>query len=423
MKKLVVALLASELHNHLPRGVPRVARGLSEQLCCFNRLETICLTRRIPNQLESTYEYGNLCNWLKSHPLQVPLHQKILDSPEILFPNILPPFVLKKYHHMKSFFNRIQKRVVSKPQKPYISLNDIDIVLSFNPFSDFWNLPVENHSALAIGWFHDAIPIRINEGRYWRLDNYLSAISRMVLKASKIVCVSQSSENDLNNFFPNSLGKTTVIYNGHDIKRFQAPIAQTPDLNPIIKKFKIKAGTPYFVAVGKIEERKNIRNIIKAAIFLKNKSPSYNFQVLVIGDKRLKKDFSSLLSQLKGTAPIVFTGYLEDEIVATLLSLATAFLYPSLWEGFGIPMLEAMSAGTIVITSDISAMPEIAKNCAIYCDPYDPIDIANAMEQSLLMTATERKRMADQGRIHASNFTWNNSAKTLMELFDEITST
>jgi len=107
-------------------------------------------------------------------------------------------------------------------------------------------------------------------------------------------------------------------------------------------------------------------------------------------------------------------------MVVNLMHRATGFLFPSLWEGFGIPNLEAMTAETLVITSDLGPMPEVCAEHVLYCDPYDHRSIAKKMHQALKMPREERKTRIEAAKLYASQFTWAKAAHKIMTKIEEL---
>ena len=187
--------------------------------------------------------------------------------------------------------------------------------------------------------------------------------------------------SDLHAFFPRARGKTCVIYDGHDVSRFQAssPIpAPRGEGAGLLVDLGLDRGLPYIVTLGGIEPRKNTINMLRACIHLRKHRPELPFQLILVGEVHALPGFALQVERARQFLPVVHAGYQSDEDVARLLAGARALLFPSLWEGFGIPQLEAMTAGALVITSDLASMPEVCGEHAIYCDPYEPADIAAA---------------------------------------------
>jgi glycosyltransferase involved in cell wall biosynthesis len=147
--------------------------------------------------------------------------------------------------------------------------------------------------------------------------------------------------------------------------------------------------------------------------------PRLEFQLVFAGDASTDRGLARLLKRVQRTLPVNLLPYTSDSDAAILTAQARGFLYPSLWEGFGIPPLEAMSAGTLTVVGDVSSMPEVSGPCAIYCDPYDVHEMADAFYQALTMDDKRRKRRIADAREHAAQFAWTRTAKKLLSVIDE----
>ena len=490
MKKRI-GIMASSLQSRYPRGVHRVARSITERLAVSDEYDFICLTSRLVNQYEITYNSYNLSEWLKYNPLKIEFFQKrgllyllkkginriaTLLLPPILiaffylptkllikqlysvfvnkkgFPSVktayldkillnniflinltkilknfikttivllCPPIFFPLFDWVFGYEEYILENDKSNLKGELITLNDLDLVISFELFEEIWQLPIETYSTKFVCWMYDAIPLRINEGIYWQPDRFANFLSKVMLNADKIICISSSTEKDIKTFKNESFNsQTSVIYLGHDIERFSGQ-SDSQEIDKILTGFGIDVNTPYLICLGAIEPRKNIVNILRACILLRTSAPNLDFQLVMVGQEGGQTGFYQLIEQARQYMPVTYTGYTSDEVVAALLSRAKVFLYPSLWEGFGIPILEAMTSGTIVVTSDVSSLPEVCGKHAIYCDPYAPQDIAKAIRYCLEMPVEEMKKMVEEARIHASQFTWDKATEKFMDIVRE----
>lgn len=222
-------------------------------------------------------------------------------------------------------------------------------------------------------------------------------------KANTIVFPSQSTKNDYENYYKIK-NKYSVIPLG---------------FNKIAASSKKKFDFDYFLFVGRLELRKNIQNIIKSySIFRENNgsgsklvlagSPGYGYKnILQEIDKfdTIKKD-------------VILTGYIAENELPSLYENSISLLFPSLYEGFGLPILEAMSYKTPVITSDSSSMAEIAGNAALLVDPDNPDSIAKAMD-SVYHDKTLRSDLISKGLKNIEKYSWLKSAEILLELIKE----
>lgn len=168
-------------------------------------------------------------------------------------------------------------------------------------------------------------------------------------------------------------------------------------------------GREYFLFIGGIHPRKNLMNLLKAFSLFKKWQKS-NMKLLVAG--RLAWQYEDLVEKLKTykyREDVVMLDYVSDEQLAKLTASAYALVYPSLFEGFGLPILEAMQAGTPVICSNTSSMPETAGDAALYADPNDPDAIAKQM-LALYKDESLRNTQIEKGIQHAAQFNWDKTA-------------
>ncbi|HCR52241.1 TPA: hypothetical protein DIV48_01165 [Candidatus Kaiserbacteria bacterium] len=239
----------------------------------------------------------------------------------------------------------------------------------------------------------------------WFLDFFSRLSFRM---ARKIITISHATRQDLIQQYGVPAGKIEVIYPGR--KEFSL-IAEKPiDVPP----------RGYFLFVGTTKERKNVLNLIRGFANISARVP----QDLVVAGRC---DFSSLYGRnvaafvaeknLKNR--IHFLGPISDEVLAFLYRNAIAFAFPSAFEGFGMPVVEAMSEGTPVLTSNVSSLPEAAGDAALLVDPFDPQAIGNALLR-LARDPGLRQAMIEGGRKHAARFSWETSAKRFLDVLSAL---
>ncbi|HMQ06526.1 MAG TPA: glycosyltransferase family 1 protein, partial [Saprospiraceae bacterium] len=231
-------------------------------------------------------------------------------------------------------------------------------------------------------------------------------IPRYLEKARKIGSVSQTTKKDIMRFYDVSEKKIFVAGNGPT-----PGFSKIPDYKVVEVKQLISKGKPFFIYVGAMHPRKNISGIIKAYNRYRELC-NHEYRVLVLAG-RLAWKYRHILHEHKKSPfkdDIIFTGHVTDP--STLMGAADALLYPSLAEGFGIPILEAMSCEVPVITSSLSAMPEIAGDAALLVDPHHIESIANAM---LTITNDERLRndLIEKGKKRVLSFSWENTSQKI----------
>lgn len=179
-------------------------------------------------------------------------------------------------------------------------------------------------------------------------------------------------------------------------------------------KYKYTEGREYFIYTGSVHPRKNLINLLKAFSLFKKRQRS-NWKLVLAGRIAWKNAaFTQLLQTYKYKDDVVLTGYLPEEELATLLGASYALVYPSIFEGFGVPVLEAMQSGVPVLTSANTAMQEVAGEAALYFDPTKPASIA---EQLMLIYKDEhlRRALIEQGLERATSFSWNHTAEALWQ--------
>lgn len=238
-------------------------------------------------------------------------------------------------------------------------------------------------------------------------------------RADKIITVSEFSKQEIIKYLHIEASKITVMPNGVDHKFFYPRSVQ--QINKVKEKFHIKQ--EYFLYLGTLEPRKNIERLIKAYSELLRKSYSSQIPQLVLagGKGWMYESIFLIVQELKLEEKVVFTDYIENEEVPALMSGAKAFVFPSLYEGFGMPPLEAMACGTPVITSNVSALPEIGKDAAILINPYSIEEITQAM-QRILEEKSLKEELVQAGIKKAKTYTWANAAEILIQVYQELLS-
>lgn len=218
-----------------------------------------------------------------------------------------------------------------------------------------------------------------------------------VKKAAQVICVSEHTKKDLISFYPEVESKTTVVLNGfRSSKKLK------------VAGYRVQDKRPYILFVGTIQPRKNITTLIEA--FDKFVVTHPNFELKIVGKKgwlyteTLKRiEASPAINQIK------YFGFVEDLELEKLYENAYATVLPSLYEGFGLPILEAMSHGSPVIASNSSSIPEIGGDAILYCDPDDSKTVVDALEQ--LMDIKLRKSLQLKANEQLKKFSWDKCAK------------
>lgn len=199
-------------------------------------------------------------------------------------------------------------------------------------------------------------------------------------------------------------------------KRFRK-INDKEKINEVLKKHKIS--DPYICYLGTIEPRKNLMNLFEAFNALKKQEKIPHKLVLIGKDGWFFEEIYKKAKELGIEKEIIRTGFVSDNDIPYILNGADVFTYPSFYEGFGLPVLEAMACGTPVVTSNVSSLPEVAGNAAKYADPNKQDDIAQQI-LSFIKSKEEREKYSKLGLERASTFSWQKCAKKHLEIYESL---
>ncbi len=237
---------------------------------------------------------------------------------------------------------------------------------------------------------------------------------RFAKKATRICTVSEFSKQDICQTYGISPSKIDVVYNGAS-----SIFHPATDEIKLATKAKYSQGYEYFVYVGALQPRKNIRRLLLAFDAFKSSTNSET-RLLIVGRKAWKtEDIEVTFDNMKHKVSVLFTGRIPDEELANVFGSALALIYVPYLEGFGIPILEAMQCGTPIITSNITAMPEVAGNAGILVNPLDIDAISDAMK-SLDNDASLRTERSKNGLIQAQKFSWEKTAHLLWDSIQKV---
>ncbi|HKK89384.1 MAG TPA: glycosyltransferase family 1 protein [Saprospiraceae bacterium] len=245
---------------------------------------------------------------------------------------------------------------------------------------------------------------------------YRKMTPRIISGSDRVVTVSEFSKKEICSTYSINPDKVDVVHNGFT-SNFK-PLTQE-EKEKICKEY--SEGQPYFLFVGSIHPRKNIERLIGAFEMFKEQTGS-PMKLFLAGRWAWKsEDIREKYQQSAYKEDIVATGYISEKTLGKLMSGARAFCYLSLYEGFGIPILEAMAAGIPVVTSSISSMPEVAGDAALYADPMDEKDMSRQM-QRLATDEKLRHQLIEKGFERINHFDWDRSADQLYHILKELVS-
>ncbi len=246
------------------------------------------------------------------------------------------------------------------------------------------------------------------------LVNYLNqVVPWSVERATHILADSYATKLDLVRLWGVSEQKITVLYSGVDVS-FR-PISDHARLTAVRQKYGL-GSAPYLIAVGTIQPRKNYQMLIRAFAPIARRT-AHNL-VIVGGKGWLYDDILAEVTAQNLQGRVIFTGFANDGDLPALYSGATLFLFPSLYEGFGLPLLEAMACGVPVLTSNASCLPEVAEGAAVLLPPNHTAVWTEAM-QALLDDPVQRAQLVTAGYGQARQFTWQKSARKLLNIYHQ----
>ena len=279
---------------------------------------------------------------------------------------------------------------------------DIYLALSFLDFP-FW---VKAPKVLIV---YDLTTFRYPEHLGEKISADFNQKTKLACQAAdKIIAISKATKNDLIELLKIPPGKIEVIYPGRTDFR-----SVSKSLPSGLKK------QAFILTVGTIEPRKNLEGLFKAyALLPPNLQEKYPLAVVGAEGWQTAKIFNTF-NRLNLGGKVKFLGYVSDEVLARLYREAAVFCYPSLYEGFGFPVLEALSFGTPAVISRTSSLPEVAGRGALYVDPQDPKSISGGLER-LLEHKEEAEGLRKLALIEAQKFSWEKTAHETLKVFERI---
>jgi glycosyltransferase involved in cell wall biosynthesis len=290
-------------------------------------------------------------------------------------------------------------------------LRKLNVNIVFEPahFGPF-NLPKK---VKRVAMIHDLTPILFPQ--FHRFHSQLLQrifLKKILKKTDLILSNSNHTKCDIERIYPFTSTKIKSILLGRN-EKFKPVENQMA-----IQHFQIRK--PYFLCVGTIEPRKNHKTLLKAfeQYQLFNKRAA---QLVITGGKGWKSDdFYQEIEKHPFKKDIILTGYISEDFLLELYSHSLAMIYPSLYEGFGFPILEALSSGTICISSNTSSMPEVGGDAALYFNPLETSELLELMKKVSQFTVEQRKTIINKGLEQANNFSWKEYAKEFDKMMSEL---
>lgn len=262
---------------------------------------------------------------------------------------------------------------------------------------------------------HDLSFLRDPESAAPGLRGYLEvAVKRSVQLATHVLADSQSTKNDLIELYTTPEDKITVLYAG--VSSTFRPITDLDQLMKVRKRYKL-GDQPFVLSVGTLQPRKNHATLIKA-FELTLMDSDYNL-VLAGGKGWSYEEVYDLVRSRGLQHRVLFPGFVADEDLSALYSSADVMVFPSLYEGFGLPVLESMACGVPVLASNISCLPEVAGSAALFVDPRD-VEAMSAAMLKLVSNVDLRENLRKKGFERVEQFSWQSSAANLLRVYRDL---
>jgi glycosyltransferase involved in cell wall biosynthesis len=266
---------------------------------------------------------------------------------------------------------------------------------------------------------HDVIIKAFPDGHTQQtIETGLNQFEELKDKASKIICCSKSTVHDLKRFFQVPDEKIALVYQGVDKEIFYT---LKKDDEWIADQWLTRIGVkaPFLLSVGTIEPRKNLINCIHAFNRLRVEGKFLGTLVIVGMKGWMRSNIETLIDELKLRAHIVFLGYISDRELCYLYNKTEVFVFPSFYEGFGFPIVEAFCCGAPVVTSNVSSCPEIAADAALTVNPSSIGDIAEAINR-IIQDHALRDSLKGKGSKRAGDFDFRKTACETLKVYEEV---
>ncbi|SKA87514.1 Glycosyltransferase involved in cell wall bisynthesis [Clostridium sp. USBA 49] len=263
---------------------------------------------------------------------------------------------------------------------------------------------------------HDATMWKFPETISYKNKLYMKPLSEIAIKKSKyIFTVSNNSKENICSVFNKYTSK--VVVTGESISEKFNKISSLDDINNVKNKF--NTGERYILSVCSLEPRKNIPKLLTAFSKVIQDDKYKNIKLVLVGRRAWGNNIiNQKIQELNLNNNVVITGYISDEELIAIYNGAYCFIYPSIYEGFGLPILEAMACGIPVITSNVSSIPEVAGDSAILINPNNENEMVNEIK-NILSNDTIRMELINKGYKRLEKFSWIDIVKKMIRYYRE----
>ena len=328
------------------------------------------------------------------------------QSPQPPFPQ-QPNFALRMLQLEVEHWERIWSRADLPPQE---ALDAVDVV-----HSPFFNAPKEHHGALVVTIYDVSFLLQPQFHTEANRLHCLQGTLNAALYADRIIAISQQTKTDLMDYFSIPEERIRVIHPAH--RRIYYPERDVEVIRGVLERLGVFHN--FILFVGSLEPRKNLKTLLQAYATYVTRHAGEELLVIAGGKGWLNDDLSQVAAELGIAQRVKFLGYVQEADLRVLYSAAKLFVYPSIYEGFGLPPLEAMACGAPVITSNTSALPEVVGDAALLIDPHNSEVLCQAM-QTVLCDDELRMKMRQQSLARAKLFSWEQTAGATLAVYEEV---
>lgn len=361
----------------------------------------------LPDKLEGIgwFTHETMQRVVRAHPEHtfLFLFDRPYDARFVYGPNVVPLVVPPPTRHpllYRLWFGVSVPRALKKHRADVFVSPDgfLSLATSIPQLAVMHDLNFEHHPA-------DLPPAY---SRYYR-----HFFPRFARKATRIVTVSSFSKQDIVQHYAIPADRVDVVHNG--VSEVYAPLAAA-ERDAV--RARLTGGIPYLICVGSMHPRKNVARLLLAFDQLSEERPE--LRLVFVGERMFRdRRMDEAWAQVKHKDRVIFTGRLGQQDLRKAIGAALALVYASYFEGFGIPVAEAMKCGVPVVAANATSLPEVAGDAAVYCDPFHVDDITRAM-RTIVGDGALRERMIAAGLERAQRYTWDRTAQGLWAAIERI---
>ncbi|HYV33526.1 MAG TPA: glycosyltransferase family 1 protein [Candidatus Limnocylindria bacterium] len=361
---MTIAIEAERANNPVKTGVEHYAKQLILNLAKIDRVNFYILYLRTQPE-----------NWF----LELPSNFKIKVMPFPLFWTQLRISWEMLLHPVDVLFIPASALPLVHPKKSFVTIHDIA-----------WKLYPDSFT--------------------WFMRNFLDWSTGFAVKrAAGIIAVSQSTKKDLVKFYGVAESKVSVVHHGYESSQPSSASSQLPTILP----------ERYVLFLSTLQPRKNLEGLIDAFKQLKKENPELSQKLVVVGKPGWM--FMRIMEKINSNKDnVIYLNHLKDAARLEVLRKADLLVLPSFYEGFGMQVLEAFAFNVPVATSNISSLPEVAGDAAIYFNPYEPTEIKNSIK-AVLLDKSLAERLKENGKKRLANFSWEKCARETLEILTKMT--